>query len=131
VRLQTGKKPAKGQEAAQTVSKMTEIAMSKHQIPLAENISRLSHLAMGYSDHPKVLKIHEVIVFHVEVQSFNEIFSVSALFLVNHIPDHVLELLTIESKFESVFPHELWKYFSITVVYDWISLKKTFAARRE
>jgi hypothetical protein len=33
---------------------MTKIAMSKHQIPLAENIKRLSHLAMSYSDHPKV-----------------------------------------------------------------------------
>jgi hypothetical protein len=33
---------------------MPKIAMSEHQVPLAANINRLSHLAMGYSDHPKV-----------------------------------------------------------------------------
>ena len=43
---------SQGRKTAKRASKMGVLAISNRLIPLSENVSHLSHLAMSYSDHP-------------------------------------------------------------------------------
>ena len=46
------KNPSQGRKTAKRASRMGELAISNRLIPLSENVSHLSHLAMSCSDHP-------------------------------------------------------------------------------